>query len=104
MGYLANLEDITKVFNIKKSTAAHILASGRARRLQNQQEVVDNRSGTRQLTAEQANLIAEYIDDAEFDEKALTWEDLQEKAHILIAYELRRASDGNSLTYSSNLF
>ena len=79
------------------------MASGRARWLQNQQDVVDNRGATRQLTRQQATLIAEYVDNAEFDEKALTWEDLQEAAHIPIAHELRRASDGNSSTYSSNL-
>ncbi len=66
-----SLEDISEVFGIKKSTASDVLATGRPRRLQHSDEV-DNRGRLPQLSSQSANAIATYIDECEFDEKALT--------------------------------
>jgi hypothetical protein len=81
-----SFEDLTEVFGIKKSTASDVLATGRPRRLQHSDEV-DNRGRLPQLSSESANAIASYIDNCKFDEKTLSWEELQRLAGVATAPE-----------------
>lgn len=76
------LSRVRKVFNIPKSIASDIVRSKRARRLQNS-DLPDTRGALRELTNADANAIADYINQAEFEEKGETWLTLTERAGVV---------------------
>lgn len=77
----ASLKDISDVFNVLKSAAYRVVQSRRARRLGHSDEV-DMRGMYPQLSNKQAHQISDYIDNCPFEEKNLTWEELQLKARV----------------------
>jgi arginine utilization protein RocB len=64
-----NYKDLNEVFGFSTTTCGTIVKSNRARRIAHSDEP-DTRGTLRELTNSDANAIATYINEAEFDEKA----------------------------------
>jgi hypothetical protein len=80
-----DLQSISILFGIPKSTASDVFSSGTCRRLQNSGDV-DSRPALRQLTRSDTNAIATYLDEATFEEKSFLWQELAEKSGVVKEY------------------
>jgi hypothetical protein len=94
MGYHCTLKHIEEVFNVPTTTSSNIIASKRARRLEHSDEP-DVRGRPRKLTNQDANSIATYIDEAPFEEKGDSWEDLAFAAGVITHKEFEENKENS---------